>query len=114
MTCIFCDIVSGKAPSKIVYQDERAIIFKDHMPKANIHLMICPKAHYATFLDAPADEVDYILDLCRRLARKLGVENGFRLQINNGPESGQIVYHLHIHFMSWIGQVGDEMIDLRQ
>jgi len=110
--CIFCKIIDRQAPSAIVFENDRVIIFKDHRPKANIHLLVCPKAHYPTFMDTPNDEIAYLLKVCHALAKKLGVENGFRMQINNGPRGGQIVYHTHVHFLCWLKSLPADKIDL--
>jgi len=112
MNCIFCDIIHGKAPAKTVFENDRVIIFRDHRPQAPIHLLICPKTHYATFLETPAEEFNYLLKVCRRLAETLGVQDGFRIIVNNGPQSGQIVFHLHLHFLSWVNRPGEEKITL--
>jgi len=64
MNCIFCDIIHGKAPAKTVFENDRVIIFRDHRPQAPIHLLICPKTHYATFLETPAEEFNYLLKVC--------------------------------------------------
>lgn len=112
MHCVFCDIIDHKLPAEIVFEDERVIIFKDHRPQARIHLLVCPKKHFATFMDAPPDEIQYLFKVCRRLADKLKVENGFRMMINNGPQGGQIVYHLHVHFLSQLKAPDSEKIEL--
>ncbi|MFH1701709.1 MAG: HIT domain-containing protein [Candidatus Zixiibacteriota bacterium] len=112
MNCIFCDIINKTSPARIVFENERVIIFHDYRPQANIHLLICPKKHFATFMDAPNDEVAYLHKVCRKLAEYLKVENGFRMTINNGPKGGQIVYHLHVHFLSWIKELEEEKIEL--
>ncbi len=112
MGCEFCKIIDRKLPAEIVYENDRVIVFKDHRPQAGIHLLVCPKAHYDTFMDAPADEVTYLFKICRQLAEKLKVKNGFRIVINNGPQAGQIVYHLHIHFLSWTKKLDGDRIDL--
>ena len=100
MDCIFCKIIAKSSPAKIVFENDRVIVFRDHRPQARIHLLICPKTHYPTFLEAPSDEIAYLFKVCARIAEQLGVENGFRMVINNGPQGGQIVYHLHVHFLS--------------
>lgn len=112
--CIFCRIVAGTAPAKKIYENERVVIFHDHRPQATTHLLVVPKRHYATLLETPAEEVDYLLKVCRALAERLQVEEGFRLVVNNGPRSGQIVFHLHVHFMSWIRAVAPEKIELAE
>jgi histidine triad (HIT) family protein len=101
MSCIFCKIVDGSAASKVFYQDEEVIVFHDHSPKAPIHLLICPKNHYADFLTAPAEVRSRLAETVEKVSQMLG-ERGrdFRIQINNGPGSGQLVFHLHYHFLA--------------
>lgn len=110
--CVFCRIIAGTAPAKIIYENERVVVFHDHRPQATTHLLVVPKAHHATLLETPAEEVEYLITVCRILAETLDMEEGFRLVINNGPRSGQIVFHLHVHFMSWLYAVGPEKIEL--
>jgi histidine triad (HIT) family protein len=112
MDCEFCDIIARRKSSSIVYENDRVIVFKDIHPQAKIHLQVCPKTHYPTFLDTPSEEIEYLFKVCRKLAEKLGIENGFRMTINNGPQGGQIIYHLHIHFMSWIKNLDREKIEI--
>ncbi|NMC44044.1 MAG: HIT domain-containing protein [candidate division Zixibacteria bacterium] len=110
--CIFCRITAGAAPAKIIYENERVVVFHDHRPQATTHLLVVPKRHYATLLETPAEEVEYLFKVCRALAERLQVEEGFRLVINNGSRAGQIVFHVHVHFMSWIKAVGLGKIEL--
>ncbi len=112
MDCIFCKIIAGEMPAKIIFENERVIIFRDHRPQAKTHLLVCPKKHYPTFMDTPNEEVAYLHKVCRKLAEYMQTENGFRMQINNGPKGGQIVFHLHVHYLSWIKDIGDEKIEL--
>lgn len=110
--CIFCQIIEHKSPAEIVYENERVIVFKDYMPRSPIHLLICPKTHYPDFLNTPPEELTYLFKVCRALADKLKVENGFRLMINNGALAGQIVFHLHIHFRSRVKELEEGSLDL--
>lgn len=110
--CIFCQIIEHRAPAQIVFENERVIVFEDYRPRAPIHLLVCPKTHYPDFLSTPPKEVEYLFKICRALADKLKVEKGFRLMINNGAQAGQIVFHLHIHFISQLTENGDERLDL--
>lgn len=112
MECEFCRIIRHHLPAAIVFENERVIIFKDYHPQAKLHLLICPKAHYSTFLDTPPEEIAYLFKVCRKLAEKLKIENGFRMMINNGPRGGQIIFHIHVHFLSGIKELGQEKIDL--
>jgi histidine triad (HIT) family protein len=101
-----------RKPADIVFENERVIVFKDIHPQAKIHLLVCTKAHYPTFMDAPADEIEYLFKVCRALAEKIGIESGFRMTINNGPRGGQIIYHLHVHFLSWIKNLEQKKIEI--
>lgn len=112
MACDFCDIVEGKKDADIVWQDDRVIVFKDIHPQAKIHLLVCPKTHYPTFLETPGDEIAYLFKVCRKLAETIGVEEGFKLIIHNGPLGGQILFHLHVHFMSHLKTLGPEKVEL--
>lgn len=99
--CIFCRIIAGKAPARVRYESEHVFAFDDIHPHAPTHLLICPKGHYPTFLETPAEVLTILNAEVKAVARHLGVEEkGFRLQINNGRDSGQIIYHLHYHLLA--------------
>ncbi|MFA5140005.1 MAG: histidine triad nucleotide-binding protein [Elusimicrobiota bacterium] len=100
--CLFCKIVSGEIPSRKVYEDERALAFKDLNPAAPTHLLVVPKKHIAKLSDsAEADES--LLGHLQLVIRKLAAENGledFRVVLNNGRGAGQSVDHVHYHVLS--------------
>lgn len=100
--CLFCKIVAGKLPSDQVYADDQVVVFKDIYPKAPVHLLVVPRVHF-TSLNELAPEHDalmvHMLHLLPQLARKQGLDNGFRTIINTGPGGGQEVPHLHIHIL---------------
>lgn len=101
MDCVFCRIIDKKDPAKIVYEDEDTIVFHDIHPVAPIHLLICPKKHYDRLMDMPPEAMPKLIEVTQKIARQYGVdESGFRLNINNGRGGGQIIFHLHIHFMA--------------
>jgi histidine triad (HIT) family protein len=100
--CAFCRIVARQSPADIVYEDDHVLAFKDIYPKAPVHLLIVPKRHIASLTDARDDDTA-VLGQCvivaRRLAESTGyADKGFRLNVNTGPEGGQVVYHVHFHF----------------
>jgi len=103
MDCIFCQIVAGKLPSEIVYQDEEVIAFRDINPQAPIHLLIIPKRHipFLTHLsEAEAPLMGHIVSVANQLAKREGIfEDGYRLVINCGEQGGQLVPHLHMHLL---------------
>ncbi|MBA7636990.1 Purine nucleoside phosphoramidase [subsurface metagenome] len=103
MDCIFCQIIAGKVPSDIVYQDEAVIVFPDINPKAPTHLLIIPKKHIlslAHLTEAESPLIGHMVNIANRLAKEKGMsERGYRLVVNCGEEAGQIVDHLHMHLL---------------
>jgi len=100
--CIFCRIVSGKAPARIVYQDEDVTAFHDLNPRAPTHILIVPNRHIAgvdRVEEADAALLGKLFVVARHLAEQEGVGNGYRLVINNGSLAGQSVFHLHVHLL---------------
>lgn len=100
MNCIFCQIVNRQKQAKVYFEDEEIIVFADILPKAEIHLLVLPKAHYPDLQDIPDDLLLKLFVRIRAMAAELGIEDNYRLQLNNGPKSGQIIPHIHFHFLS--------------
>lgn len=104
MSCIFCKIIAGEIPAKIVHKDEELIVIEDINPAAPLHLLLIPKKHVATVLDlAESDDklIGRIYRLAADLARKYGVaENGFRIVANTNADAGQTVFHIHFHLLA--------------
>ena len=100
--CIFCRIVKGELPTKKIHEDDEVVVFPDIHPAAPVHLLMVPKEHIATLADAHAKHemlLGRMMLLAPRLAREQGATNGYRVVINNGPDGGQEVYHLHVHVL---------------
>ena len=102
--CIFCKIAQKEIPSKLVYEDEQVVAFRDLEPQAPVHVLVIPKKHVASVLALTAEDsglVSHILvDVIPQLGRELGVaEKGFRVVANTGEEGGQSVGHLHFHLL---------------
>lgn len=98
--CIFCKIAAGKIPSRKVYEDAELFAFHDIAPWAPVHFLVIPKQHIATMYDtgdAHAAMLGRMMALAPKLARELGVENGFRIVVNTGRDGGQEVQHVHMH-----------------
>jgi len=98
--CVFCDIVSGKAPSKIVYQDDSYIAFLDAFPFSKGHTLVCPKRHGVTIWDMKEDEIAGLFRVASKVSRAVvtAVEaDGFRFVQNNGEAANQVVAHVHVH-----------------
>ena len=103
MNCIFCQIVAGKIPSEILYQDEKVIAFRDINPQAPIHLVIIPKRHIPSLTHLSEEDlplIGHLVNIANQLAKKEGIaESGYRLVINCGKQGGQLVPHLHMHLL---------------
>ncbi len=100
--CLFCRIARGEVPSRKAYEDDQFLAFHDINPAAPVHLLVIPKLHVDSLITAgPEHEalLGKLVSLAPRLAKEQGCDNGFRVVINNGPDGGQEVYHLHIHIL---------------
>jgi histidine triad (HIT) family protein len=98
---IFCMIVRGEIPAKIVYQDDAIVAFNDVNPQAPVHVVVVPREHYAALDDeVPAEVLGALLAAAVRVAEVMGVaDTGYRTIINTGRDAGQSVPHLHLHVL---------------
>jgi len=100
---VFTRIVDREIPARIEHEDDRCIVIHDVQPQAPVHLLIIPKKPIAR-----VDEVDssdeavlgHLIVTARTVAKKLGLANGYRLVINNGPDASESVPHLHVHMLA--------------
>ncbi len=100
--CLFCNVISGKARSKKVYEDDKVYAFEDIRPQAPTHVLIVPKQHIVGLKEAKAEDAEiigYLQLVAAKLARERGIEDGYRTVYNVGPKSGQSVFHLHLHLL---------------
>ncbi len=102
-SCIFCKIASGEIPARRLYEDDLVVAFEDLSPQAPTHLLVIPRRHLASLLDAKADDEALLGRLQRvaaRLARERGHDHGgFRVVTNTLGDAGQSVFHLHVHVL---------------
>jgi histidine triad (HIT) family protein len=106
---IFSKIIKKEIPADIVYEDDLALAFRDVNPQAPVHILVIPKQAIAKVSDAGIQDralLGHLLLVCGKIAKDHGLDQGFRLVINNGDNGGQTVHHLHIHilgkrFMQW-------------
>ena len=101
--CIFCKIIKGQLPAKIVYQDKNIIAFHDIHPKAPVHVLVIPRKHIKSLQEIEETDKNLMGELLlavKKVAAKLKIkDSGFKLVINNGEDSGQLVFHLHLHLL---------------
>ena len=98
--CIFCKIINGEFGTEFVYEDKDTVVFKDINPKANIHLLVVPKIHVESLNEL--DDVELLgrlMNVVRTVTKQQGIKS-YRTVINTGKDSGQEVFHLHIHILS--------------
>ena len=99
--CLFCKIVKKEIPASIVYEDDKVLVFNDISPQAPIHLLAIPKEHIAGIAEIKDSKiVGYLYKVMNKLARERGIDKtGYRIVVNNGPDAGQAVAHLHFHLL---------------
>ena len=98
LASVFTRIIAREIPAKIFLENDDLIVIADHRPRDTIHLLIIPKAEYTNFQQTPEDVLTMLLRASKKVASDLGLEDHYRLLINNGY--GQEVDHVHIHFLS--------------
>ena len=101
--CIFCKIVRGEMESEVVHDEEGVLAFRDISGKAPVHVLVIPKEHISSLAEMrrlPDAVAKRIFEVAQEVAQKMGVgDSGYAFRINNGPDAGQEVFHLHAHVM---------------
>jgi histidine triad (HIT) family protein len=100
--CLFCKIIDGKIPAKLVKEDDRAIAFSDINPQAPTHVLIVPRKHIASLnelTDADGALVGHLHVVAKEIAREAGLTDGWRTVFNTGVHAGQTVFHIHLHLL---------------
>lgn len=102
--CLFCRIVAGEIPAKIVKRSDDALAFNDTDPKAPVHLLVIPTRHVAAVRDAKGTEGERLLGRLMAFAATVASEQGldgagYRIVTNTGRNAGQSVDHLHLHVL---------------
>merc|ERR1712002_219271 len=99
---IFGKIIRGEIPCEFVHQDEQCVAFKDVSPQAPAHFLVVPKKPIIGLSHASDDDeqlLGHLLIVAKKVAAKEGLEKGYRVVINDGPDGGQSVYHIHVHVL---------------
>jgi histidine triad (HIT) family protein len=100
---LFTKIINGDIPADIIYEDEHCIAINDIHPQAPTHVLLIPRKPIPMLADAEPEDQELLGCLmlaAGNVARQLGVENAFRLIVNNGSGAGQTVFHLHLHLLA--------------
>ncbi len=101
--CLFCRIAGKEIPAAVLYEDDRMFVLNDINPQAPLHALVIPKRHVAT-LNALSAEDDALVGAMVRRAAAIAAERGyadrgFRTVFNTNAESGQTVFHIHLHVL---------------
>lgn len=100
--CLFCKIIAGEIPSEKIYDNDRVYAFPDINPQAPVHILVVPKTHVESLDGLTGENASLAaacLLACKEIAARQGLENGYRVVTNCGPDSGQSVKHLHFHLI---------------
>lgn len=99
---LFQKIVDREIPAQIVYEDNQALAFRDIIPQAPVHILIIPKKLIVQIEQMTSEDealLGHLLYVATQVAKKEGLNDGYRLVVNNGVQGGQTVFHLHIHLL---------------
>ena len=111
MDCLFCKIIEGTIPSSKVYEDDECYAFLDINPQAPVHCLVVPKTHIASCDELTANNADAVKCIFKaipKIAKLLGLEDGYRVITNVGENGCQSVKHLHFHILGG-AQLSGEM-----
>ena len=100
-SCLFCRIVRGEIPAKLVAETPECVAFRDINPQAPTHVLVIPREHVASLAEATDPAlVGRLALVAAEIARSEGIaEGGYRTVINTGPDAGQTVHHIHLHLL---------------
>ena len=102
-SCLFCKIISKEIPARVVFEDDVLLAFEDIRPQAPVHILLIPKEHFASLAEAGEDKekiLGRLLLAAGAAARERGLDRtGYRVVLNTGPDSGQEVFHIHVHLL---------------
>ena len=100
---VFAKIIAGEIPSNKLYEDEHCIVIPDINPVAAVHVLVIPKKPIKMLSEASAEDqalLGHLMLTVGKVAKQLGVSEGYRVIINNGADGGQTVFHLHLHIIA--------------
>lgn len=103
MSTIFAKVINREIPAQIVYEDELCLAFRDINPQAPTHVLVIPKKEIPRLVDAQDTDqalLGHLMLAVGRIARELGVQDAYRVVVNNGADAGQSVFHLHLHLLA--------------
>lgn len=99
---LFTRIINREIPAAILYEDEHCIVINDIAPQTPVHMLVIPRQPIAKLADASQSDaplLGHLMWVAGEVARQAGIDDAFRLVVNNGEGAGQTVFHLHLHVL---------------
>ena len=101
--CIFCKIVRREIDAEVVHDEDEVLAFEDIQGRAPVHVLVIPKQHVASLEEVtqlPESVTRRLFEVSSMVAQELGAgQSGYAVRINNGPDAGQEIFHLHLHVL---------------
>jgi histidine triad (HIT) family protein len=101
--CLFCKIANRDIETRLLYENDNAVVFRDIHPEAPVHILIVPKKHIRSLNDVSEEDrniLGELLLIAKDMAKKEGVdESGYRVLTNVERGGGQMIFHLHLHLI---------------
>uniref|UniRef100_A0A3B3ZTD4 HIT domain-containing protein n=1 Tax=Periophthalmus magnuspinnatus TaxID=409849 RepID=A0A3B3ZTD4_9GOBI len=99
---IFSRVIDKSIPADIIYEDDKCLAFRDISPQAPVHFLVIPRVPIPRISEAKDDDTEllgHLLVIAKNVAKKEGLQEGYRIVINDGKHGAQSVYHLHVHVL---------------
>ena len=100
---LFTQIINRELPADILYEDDQCIVINDISPQAPVHMLVIPRLPLPKLADAKHSDralLGHLMWVAGEVARMVGVDDAFRLVVNNGEAAGQGVFHRHLHVLA--------------
>ena len=101
--CIFCNMSQGQTDADLLFRDDRCFVIRDINRMAPTHLLVIPHQHMTSLAHIDPDQeslIGHLFAVAEEMARQEQViVSGFRLVINQGPDAGQSITHVHLHLL---------------
>lgn len=98
--CVFCDIVHGRSPASVIYEDADVMALLDLYPVQRGHSLVIPKGHFVDIWDIPQDVLTSVVSVTQKVSKRMrdvfGTE-GVNTFSASGKPAGQDIYHFHMH-----------------
>ncbi len=100
MNCIFCKIIQGEIPAKIIKETKKSLAFLDAFPLTKGHTLVIPKKHYEKIQDMSTEDNSDLFETVHKVSAKVDkITNATLIAIHNGKQSGQEIPHVHVHLI---------------